>query len=193
MSDARLQEARRRGGRDDYSCSLRGARQRLRTSRSVHHDPVVSRHLAVPGGARESPATRSVAGTPAGPILFVGERRSPRAMAMGVTWTHGRLSAKTLHEALRAIGLDPSQQLYVNLFRDSDPPSPLEVDPKALEGLTGHSLHGGSVIALGKRVSAYLKRLGIQHVALVHPAARGSIRRTENYQAHVATVLGDQS
>ena len=125
------------------------------------------------------------------PILFVGERRSARAMAMGVDWTHGRLSAKTLHEALRAIGLDPSQQLYVNLFRD--PPSPLEVDPNALEGLTGHSLHGGSVIALGKRVSAYLERLGIQHVALVHPAARGSIRRTENYQAHVATVLRDQS
>src|SRR5216683_1665554 len=102
------------------------------------------------------------------PPLFVGERRSPRAMAMDVDLTHGRLSAKTLHEALRAIGLDPSEQLYVNLFRD--PPAPLEVDPKALEELTRHSLHGGSVIALGKRVSAYLERLGIQHVALVHPA-----------------------
>src|SRR5436309_13593655 len=29
---ARLQEARRRGGRDDYSCSLRGARQRRRAA-----------------------------------------------------------------------------------------------------------------------------------------------------------------
>src|SRR5437870_4749868 len=68
---------------------------------------------------------------------------------MGVTWTHGRLSAKTLHEALRAIGLDPSEQLYINLYRD--PPSPLEVDPEALARLTEHSLHGGPVIALGKR------------------------------------------
>ena len=123
-----------------------------------------------------------------GPILFVGERRSPRAMAMGVTWTHGRLSAKTLHEALRAIGLDPSEQLYINLYRD--PPSPLEVDPEALARLTGHSLHGGPVIALGKRVSGYLEHHGIQHVPLVHPAARGSIRRTENYQSHVAIMLG---
>jgi len=109
-------------------------------------------------------------------------------MAMGVTWTHGRLSAKTLHEALRAIGLDPSEQLYINLYRD--PPSPLEVDPEALARLTEHSLHGGPVIALGKRVSGYLEHHGILHVALVHPAARGSIRRTENYQSHVAIMLG---
>jgi hypothetical protein len=123
----------------------------------------------------------------ASPILFVGERRSPRAMAMGVDWTHGRLSAKTLHDALRAIGIDPSEQLYVNLFRD--PPSPLQVEPKALEKLTLHCLGGRPVIALGKKVAAFLERFGIHHVALVHPAARGSIRRTENYQAHVAVML----
>jgi len=75
-------------------------------------------------------------------------------MAMDVDWTHGHLSAKTLYEALRAIGLDPSERLYVNLFRH--PPAPLEVDPKVVEELARHRLGGGPVIALGKKVAAYL-------------------------------------
>ena len=37
-------------------------------------------------------------------FIFVGERRSRRAIQMGVRWEHGRLCARTLHAALRAIG-----------------------------------------------------------------------------------------
>src|SRR6266568_3779791 len=100
MSNARLQEARRRGGRDDYSCSLRGARQRLRPPDRLGRTGRESA-TGVSGGALVKAQRGGASRGPLlGPILFVGERRSPRAMAMGVTWTHGRLSAKTLHEAL---------------------------------------------------------------------------------------------
>lgn len=35
-------------------------------------------------------------------LVFVGERRSPAAIRMGVRWPDGRLAAKQLFDALRA-------------------------------------------------------------------------------------------
>lgn len=55
-------------------------------------------------------------------FVFVGQRRSRRAIQMGVRWEHGRLCARTLHAALRAMGLDPAQQTYLNAYADVDPP-----------------------------------------------------------------------
>jgi hypothetical protein len=37
---------------------------------------------------------------------------------MGVRWEDGRLAARTLHEALRAAGIEPHRQLYMNLYAD---------------------------------------------------------------------------
>ena len=53
-------------------------------------------------------------------LVFVGEKRSNRAIAMGVTWEDGRLAAKVLHEALTAAGVDPARVRFVNLFRDGE-------------------------------------------------------------------------
>ena len=46
-------------------------------------------------------------------FVFVGEKRSARAIRLGVRWEDGRLSGKTLFEALRAAGTDPAAHLYL--------------------------------------------------------------------------------
>ena len=123
--------------------------------------------------------------------LFVGERRSPTAIARGWTWESGRLCADTLHRALRAAGIEPSTECeFANLFRD-DAPADWSPDLDALALVyRWYVLHGGLVVALGRRVAAVLERNGIPHRVLTHPAARGAIRKSCRYREHVAEVLG---
>jgi hypothetical protein len=117
-------------------------------------------------------------------IVFVGERRSATAIREGWTWTDGRLAAKPLFEALRANGIDPAQHSFVNLF--SDPPG----QPKVVPGVVAKLLRERSlIVTLGKVVSNELARRGIVHVPLVHPAARGAIRKRARYIAHVTDLL----
>lgn len=119
-------------------------------------------------------------------FLFVGECRSLTAKRMNWTWKDGRLAAKPLFEALRAMGVDPAQHDYINLWTDSTPPV---VPWQRVQRLKAHATDGGVIVALGKRVSDELKARQIEQVALVHPAARGAIRKRERYVAHVAERL----
>ena len=126
------------------------------------------------------------------PFLFVGERRSTAAIRLGVRWEDGRLAARTLHAALRSAGLDPAAQVYANLFADPAPGA--DAAPFIVAGAIRAQLHaaasiGVPLVALGRRVEAALARNGLPHRALIHPAARGAIRRRDRYQAHVAAVL----
>jgi hypothetical protein len=130
--------------------------------------------------------TPTVGGRPTR-FVFVGERRSRRAIQMGVRWEHGRLCARTFHAALRAIGLDPEEQRYVNLYTDAEPPA---VDEAVLARLRALPEDGIEVVALGQIVHRALERTGVAHRRLIHPAARGAIRARAAYQAHVALVLG---
>lgn len=120
-------------------------------------------------------------------FLFVGECRSLTAKRKNWTWRDGRLAAKPLFEALNAMGIDPAQHDYVNLWTDSMPPT---VPWQRVARIREHVSAGGAIVALGKRVSDELKRRAVDHVALVHPAARGAIRKRERYVAHVAERLG---
>lgn len=127
-------------------------------------------------------------------FLFVGERRSTRAQQMGVYWESGRLAAKTLHDSLRALGLDPQRQVYLNLYEDAPASAPLVLKAGVLSLLRKWSMRGPrrnrvTIVAMGRHVQRELTRAEIPHLALTHPAARGAIRRTERYQAHVAEVL----
>lgn len=117
-------------------------------------------------------------------VLFVGERRSPTAIRRGLTWEDGRLCAKTLHEALDALGISSELRLFVNAFTDEGAP-----DPHALRMAQIHVKAGGLVVGLGQKAQARLAAAEIPHIKLVHPAARGTIRRTETYRAHVAAVM----
>lgn len=117
-------------------------------------------------------------------LLFIGERRSPTAIRMGVTWLDGRLCAKNLHEALVAAGIDLSLCEFGNAFEDDGASNLLDLIRARV-----HANGGGIVIALGQKAARELARIGIPHRTLTHPAARGSIRKKERYQEHVAATL----
>jgi hypothetical protein len=124
------------------------------------------------------------------PFLFVGERPSPKAAAIGATWQNGRLSAKNLREAIAAAGYDPAEQEYLNLWCG---PEALPNDhlhaAEACRMIRLWLAQGFVVVGMGDLVCRELKRAGIPHLKLVHPAARGAIRKTERYRAHVREVL----
>lgn len=124
---------------------------------------------------------------------FVGECRSLTAIRKGWSWEDGRLAAKPLFEALDAMGIDIPRQSFVNLFTDpSIAPSAPKVRATVKPGMIAILRECSSarvIVALGKRVSAELTKSGIEHVALVHPAARGRIRLRRRYIAHVRKNL----
>jgi hypothetical protein len=107
--------------------------------------------------------------------LFIGEERSPKAIQMGVTWEDGRLAAKQLFDALRSAGIDPEACTFTNIFESPD-----------LDQIRSHP---GTVVAMGRRVERELKRLGVPHLFIYHPATRGTIRKKENYCKHVQEHL----
>lgn len=124
-------------------------------------------------------------------FLFIGEKPSQKAVEIGATWYTGQLAGKTLREALEAAGIEPEAQEYINLFGDT---------PEADEGLTAeaegriermleYKRRGFELVGMGQKVSRVLKARGVEHRVLVHPAARGAIRKRERYQAHVREVL----
>lgn len=116
--------------------------------------------------------------------LFVGERPSDRAIQMGVTLKDGRLAAKPLFEALRAIGIDPEQCRFTNLFfTKREIPNPLVVKRLGLARKL-------TIVGMGQKVQGHLVRLGIKHIGIVHPAARGKIRKSCRYKKHIKSILG---
>lgn len=118
-------------------------------------------------------------------FVFVGEQRSQRAQQMGVTWRDGRLAASTLHAALREAGIDPEAQRFTNVYPDEQ----REVDPAVLVLVSHLAREGWLVVALGAVAQRELRRAGVPCIPMIHPAARGSIRKTERYQAHVRQTL----
>lgn len=124
--------------------------------------------------------------------VFVGERRSARAVRSGASWANGRAAGRTLRESLRAAGLDPRAQVYLNAYRDPDPVddrAALVPDEQALAMAAALAASGLVVVGLGRRACRALAGAGIACRAMVHPAARGAIRARATYHAHVAAVL----
>ena len=121
------------------------------------------------------------------PMIFVGECRSLTAIRKGWTWKDGRLAAKPLFEALEAMGVDPDTQEFCNLW--TDPPLAQCITNHRKQALRMKLSEGYTIVALGSRVSEALAELDIDHVGIVHPAARGRIRKRERYIAHVAEKL----
>ena len=123
-------------------------------------------------------------------FVFVGERPSRTAYRRGWTWKHGRLAAKTLHETLASIGIDPAKQRYVNLFGDEcerDAGSD-EINERILL-ICRLNRRGYNVVGLGQRVCCKLRKAEVVHLSIRHPAARGRLRRRELYTAHVRQSL----
>jgi hypothetical protein len=129
---------------------------------------------------------------PAMRFVFIGEKPSSRAVEIGASWTNGRLAAKTLHDALRACGIEPSQQQFLNLFGD-DPGAPTVAKALCIRRIRELAANGHTIVALGQKVSRALSKCRIAHLRLVHPAARGSIRKKSRYQEHVAAQLATRA
>jgi hypothetical protein len=123
-------------------------------------------------------------------FLFVGERPSHQAVKIGATWQNGKLAAKQLHDALRALNIDPDAHQYINLWTQPDPGAWDKVDEmQAIERIGRHIDGGYTVVGMGKIVSAALARYNITHLQIIHPAAQGAIRKKARYTAHVGFVL----
>lgn len=119
-------------------------------------------------------------------LLFVGENRSPTAIARGWTWRDGHLAARPLFEALVAMGLDPATQTFINLFVDG--PS-MRVNYRSVIAIREAISAGSTIVALGQKVARGLALRGLVHTVITHPAARGKIRKRERYIAHVCSTL----
>ena len=115
-------------------------------------------------------------------IVFIGEEKSPTAIKRGWSWEDGRLAAKQLFDGLKGaediIKVNPKECKFVNLFED---------EGKRL--VKSKNLYKYVVIALGDKVSKGLDNRAIKHYRMVHPAARGKIRKKENYINHTREVL----
>jgi len=107
--------------------------------------------------------------------LFVGEKRSNKAVKMNVTWIDGRLAAKQLFDALINLGINPKDHSYCNYFERG--------------GKSIVKKHNGKIIAMGSKVSRALMRDKIEHIKIIHPAARGTIRLKKNYFNHIKQKL----
>jgi hypothetical protein len=122
--------------------------------------------------------------------LFVGERQSPKAAQIGATWQNGRMAARTLHAALLQAGVSLETCEFTNLWTEpglrapSTPPL-----PDTLTRLAAAQQSGMRTIGMGRIVQKVLTAAGIPFVPMVHPAARGAIRRRARFEAHVREVL----
>src|ERR1051325_5119150 len=88
-------------------------------------------------------------------LLFVGEKRSPTAIRMRVSWRDGRLAAKPLFEALRQIGINPQDCLYYNVVDDileADIPNETSICAVARWADAGYQ-----VLALCRKVERYMR------------------------------------
>ncbi len=110
-------------------------------------------------------------------FCFVGESRSKLAQKMGVYWKDGRLAAKQLFDALAACNIDPKDQLFFN------------ADTRRVLSIREAAKSGYVVVGMGMIAQRRLNNWAIPHIKLIHPAARGKIRRKEVYIDHVRAIL----
>lgn len=121
--------------------------------------------------------------------LFVGEKPSPTATRKGWTWESGRLAAKTLFDALRVCEINPQTCGFVNLFGDHfNSPSIVNANYRT-PVIRAAARAGITVVAFGNKVSRALHDRDVPHIAMRHPAARGSGRAKDIYTAHVLRAL----
>ena len=107
--------------------------------------------------------------------LFVGEKRSDRAIQMNVTWVDRRLAAAHLSKAVENIGISWDECAFINVFEDK------------IEDILSFN---GIVVAMGRKVERELKKHQIQHEFIYHPATRGAVRNIEKYKSHVKERIG---
>ncbi|OGM10986.1 hypothetical protein A2Z22_03915 [Candidatus Woesebacteria bacterium RBG_16_34_12] len=123
-------------------------------------------------------------------FVFVGEKRSDTAQAKGYSWEECQinnkpvLSAIRLFDALNYCGLNPREQVILNLWNDGG-----ELNSIVIERLKDYAEEGRIIIGMGKKVQMVLEESRIPHRKLIHPAARGKIANRSIYREHFREVV----
>ena len=117
-------------------------------------------------------------------ILFVGEKRSPTARKMKVTWKDGRLAGKHLMTAIERAQLDVENCDFMNVFREI-----LAEDIVNETAVAIINNFDGVVVAMGRKVEKVLKNNDIEHEFIYHPATRGTYRNIDRYCEHFKNNL----
>ena len=114
-------------------------------------------------------------------FLFIGEERSKTAIERGWTWEDGRLAAKQLFDCLLAIDIEvePETCKFMNWFEEDYP----------RRKVIGIARQGYVPVAMGAKVHKAMTEAELFHLHIVHPAARGTIRKKENYTKHLKEKL----
>ena len=110
-------------------------------------------------------------------VLFVGEKRSAKAVEMNVTWKDRRLASKHLFDAFESLGVNTDEFKFCN-----------ELEPSVV--LVAEAIITNTpIVAMGRIAQKELSKMGVSYHAMIHPAARGRIRNKQRYAAHVREVL----
>jgi len=128
-----------------------------------------------------------------GMYIFVGERPSISAWKFSKQWSDGAYAGKQLKDAIDKIDcLEFADITFCNLWTKPKEKSTPAIDvvdlDKSLHEITLYS-KWWTVVGMGKIVQDQLGNAGIRHLKLVHPAARGKIRRKDRYLKHCKQVL----
>jgi len=125
--------------------------------------------------------------------IFVGERPSISAWKFSKTWSDGAYAGKQLKDAIDKIDcLEYADILFTNLWKKPKEMSDSVTDKKDLSKTLDNLIQFSPwwiIVGMGRIVQEKLDVYGIRHLKLVHPAARGNIRRKDRYLKHCEEVL----
>ena len=93
-------------------------------------------------------------------------------------WQDGRLAAKQLFDALSGVGIDPGKRQFLNWWERG-----------SRRRVAQHIRRGGLVVGMGRKVQRELEKKGVAYLGIIHPAARGAIRKKGVYRDHIRSAL----
>ena len=129
-------------------------------------------------------------------LCLVGENRSNTAQERDWSWEgcqkekRPRLCAIQLFNALECCDIDPydtERVRFLNLWDDKG-----DLDEQNIQEIQAFLESGYAIVGMGKNVQKALSELSIEHVQIIHPAARGQIRKKGAYIQHILAVFQDE-
>lgn len=116
-------------------------------------------------------------------IYFIGEKRSGQAIRNNWHWDDNVSTARYLLDCLKEIGIKQKDIIFRNLWWDDG-----ILNYEVAVELKGTDI---PIIGMGSIVCDKLDSLDIEHYSIIHPAARGKIRKKELYTEHLRSKLAD--
>lgn len=125
-------------------------------------------------------------------FIFVGLRPSISAWKFSRQWSDGAYAGKQLKDALEQLGFFFDEMVFINLYTLPQEKASIQTDAddlaEAIRKLKRSVLYW-TIVGMGKEVQKVLDSFTIEHLKLIHPAARGKIRKKYRYLKHCKEVL----